>query len=211
MPDAPTRPTRPADMADMAEEDILDAMRHLGGYLDISPTDALALYRLAFAHAAARLGRDVPVAAIMTRHPVCAAPATTALAAALMLATAGVSGLPVLEGRSVVGVLSVKDLLRLLALPAEVSAAALIARLLSPEACPGPLAAPTLGETPVSRLMTSPAVVIGPDTPRSQAARLMAERQINRLPVVDATGLCGIVSRGDVVRSCRGGNQGCPA
>ena len=210
MPEAPTWPTLPADLAAMDEEDILDAMRRLGGYLDISPTDALALYRLAFAHAAARLGRDVPVAAIMTRDPVCAAPATTALAAAQAMAAAGVSGLPVLEGRSVVGVLSIKDLLRLLALPAEASAAALTARLLSPDACPGPLAAPTLGETPVADLMTSPAVVIGPDTPRSKAARLMAEQGINRLPVVDATGLCGIVSRGDVVRSCRGGDQGCP-
>ena len=46
MPDAPTQSTRPpllADTAAMDEEDILDAMRHLGGYLDISPTDALAL------------------------------------------------------------------------------------------------------------------------------------------------------------------------
>jgi len=201
----------PALPEDMNEKDILEAMRRLDGYLDISPADALALYRLAFAHAAARLGRDAPVREIMTRNPVRAAPDTTALAAARIMAAAGVSGLPVLDGQTVVGVLSAKDLLRLLALPAESSAAALLARLLSPDACSDPLAAPTLGETPVSSLMTSPAVVVGPDTLRSQAAGIMAQRGINRLPVVDAAGLCGIVSRGDVVRSCRGGSCGGPA
>ena len=200
-------PDRPEDMA---EEDILEAMRRLGGYLDISPADALSLYRLAFAHAAARLERDVPVGEIMTRHPACAAPETTALAAARTMAAAGVSGLPVLDGRTVVGVLSVKDLLRLLALPVQASAAALLARLLSPDACSHPMTAPPLGETPVSSLMTSPAVVVGPDMLRSHAASIMAERGVNRLPVVDAAGVCGIVSRSDVVRSCRGGRYGCP-
>lgn len=198
----------PAPAVDMAEEDILDAMRGLGGYLDISPADALAVYRLAFAHAAARLGRDVPVGEIMTRDTVSAAPATTALDAARAMATAGVSGLPVLDGRAVVGVLSVKDLLRLLDLPAQASPAALVARLLALADRAGRLADPALGQTPVSALMTSPAVVVAPDTPRSEAARIMARRGVNRLPVVDASGLVGIVSRGDVVRSCRGG---CPS
>ncbi|MHC1788126.1 CBS domain-containing protein [Solidesulfovibrio sp.] len=208
MPNAPDSPARPGPAADLAIEDILDAMRGIGGYLDVSPGDALALYRLAYAHAAARLSRDVPVAEIMTREAVVVAPGATALEAARCMAAAGVSGLPVTTGRQVVGVVSVKDLLRLLALPETASPAALAARLLDPAACAAPVPVP--GQTTVAALMTSPAIVVGPDTLRSRAARIMAGRGVNRLPVVDGGELCGIVSRGDVVRSCRETPGGCP-
>jgi CBS domain-containing membrane protein len=184
-------------------EDILDAMRQAGGYLDVAPADVLAIYRLAYAHAAARLCRDVPVREIMTRKVVTIAPGQTALQAARTLAGAGVSGLPVVAGEAVLGVLSIKDLLRLAGLPGAAQPAALLARLLDPALCAGP-ALPPAGDTPVADLMTAPAVAVTPDTPRSRAAALMQARSVNRLPVLDGPRLCGIVSRGDVVRSCRG-------
>lgn len=49
-------------------------------------------------------------------------------------------------------------------------------------------------------LMTSPAVTIGPDEPVVDAARLMRDRRIKRLPVTNATGhLIGVISRVDVL------------
>lgn len=49
-------------------------------------------------------------------------------------------------------------------------------------------------------LMTGPAVTIGPDAPVSEAARLMYDRRVKRLPVVTSSGLLvGIVSRVDVL------------
>jgi CBS domain-containing protein len=49
-------------------------------------------------------------------------------------------------------------------------------------------------------LMTSPPVTASPDTSLAEAARLMRDHQVKRLPVIDATGhLIGIVSRGDVL------------
>jgi CBS domain-containing protein len=49
-------------------------------------------------------------------------------------------------------------------------------------------------------LMTTPAVGVGVDTAISAAARLMAERNIRRLCVVDGDGLLvGVVSRRDVI------------
>jgi CBS domain-containing protein len=49
-------------------------------------------------------------------------------------------------------------------------------------------------------LMTSPPVTIGPDAPVPEAARLMYDRRVKRLPVVNGTGhLIGIVSRVDVL------------
>ncbi len=49
-------------------------------------------------------------------------------------------------------------------------------------------------------LMTRPAITIGPDASVAEAARIMYDRRIKRLPVVDAAGrLLGIVSRADVL------------
>jgi CBS domain-containing protein len=49
-------------------------------------------------------------------------------------------------------------------------------------------------------LMTSPAVTIGPDDTVEHAARLMYDRKVKRLPVVDRGGrLVGIISRTDIL------------
>jgi len=49
-------------------------------------------------------------------------------------------------------------------------------------------------------LMTRPAITIGPDVSLAEAARIMYDRRIKRLPVVDGAGhLLGIVSRVDVL------------
>jgi CBS domain-containing protein len=49
-------------------------------------------------------------------------------------------------------------------------------------------------------LMTSPAVTVGPDTPVVEAARMMRDRRVKRLPVVNGSGhLIGIISRTDVL------------
>jgi CBS domain-containing protein len=50
--------------------------------------------------------------------------------------------------------------------------------------------------------MSSPAITIRPDSPIHEAASVMIERKVNRLPVVDEHGkLLGIVARADVVRT----------
>jgi CBS domain-containing protein len=51
-----------------------------------------------------------------------------------------------------------------------------------------------------TELMTSPAVTIAADAPVAQAARLMRQHGVKRLPVLDDEGrLAGIVSRGDLL------------
>jgi CBS domain-containing protein len=57
-------------------------------------------------------------------------------------------------------------------------------------------AAYTAGET-----MSEPAVTIGPERSVAEAARLMIERKVNRLPVVKGSELVGIVTRADLVRA----------
>ncbi|MFQ5575564.1 MAG: CBS domain-containing protein [Anaerolineae bacterium] len=46
--------------------------------------------------------------------------------------------------------------------------------------------------------MTRQVITISPDTPLTEAHRLMAEKQIRRLPIMKNSDLVGIVTRGDV-------------
>ena len=49
--------------------------------------------------------------------------------------------------------------------------------------------------------MTTPAVTVAPATDAAHAARLMVQKRVNRLPVVDGDRLVGIVTRTDLVRA----------
>jgi len=49
-------------------------------------------------------------------------------------------------------------------------------------------------------LMTRPAITVGPDAPVTEAAKMMHERHVKRLPVVDELGrIAGVVSRVDLL------------
>jgi CBS domain-containing protein len=51
-------------------------------------------------------------------------------------------------------------------------------------------------------VMESEPVTVAPDTPAHEAARLMVDRDVNRLPVVDGEGrVVGVISRADIVRA----------
>ena len=54
----------------------------------------------------------------------------------------------------------------------------------------------------VGEAMTSPALTITPDRTVAEAATIMLDESVNRLPVVDEDGtLVGLLSRGDLVRA----------
>lgn len=50
-------------------------------------------------------------------------------------------------------------------------------------------------------IMTSPAITIGPDADITEAAKILLDRDINGLPVVDDSGrVAGIICQSDLVR-----------
>lgn len=51
------------------------------------------------------------------------------------------------------------------------------------------------------KAMTAPAITIAPEATVAEAARLMSEHGVNRLPVVEDGKLAGIVTRADLVRA----------
>jgi CBS domain-containing protein len=133
----------------------------------------------------------------MTPNVQTVAPETPLREVAELLADNRISGAPVLDAHGrVVGVVSEADV---------VSSAAGDARR-------GPLRflhdARRLGAMSVKLregtagwAMTTPPVTIGPDRSVADAAALMLEKGVNRLPVLDGDRLIGIVTRADLVRA----------
>jgi CBS domain-containing protein len=109
----------------------------------------------------------------------------------------GISGMPVCdENGRVLGVVSEADILYKERGEAR-KGAGLLALLLEPhDDADRKIGARTAGEA-----MTSPAVTIEPNRRLAEAARVMLERGINRLPVVRDGKLVGIVTRADLVRA----------
>ncbi|MEU9650874.1 CBS domain-containing protein [Streptomyces sp. NPDC048110] len=105
-----------------------------------------------------------------------------------------VSALPVLEGEGrVVGLVSEADLLPKEEFRDSDPDRFTQMRRLTDLAKAGGLTA--------ADVMTAPAVTVHPDATLAQAARIMAQRKVKRLPVVNAEGLLeGIVSRADLLK-----------
>jgi CBS domain-containing protein len=140
----------------------------------------------------------VKIKELMTPEAVSVAPETSLKEVAAILAERGISGLPVVDDAGkVLGVVSEADILVKEQGP-EPRHGGLVGWLLEGGlADTGKLEARTAGEA-----MTSPAVTIGAERRVAEAARMMTEQRIKRLPVVDAGGaLVGIVTRADLVKA----------
>jgi CBS domain-containing membrane protein len=203
MPDARDKPGRtPTPGIEIDEEDILEAMRAIPGYLDITPGDFKEVYRLAFKHALERLGREVTAAEIMTTDVLTVTPGTPVAEVAAVMGQRGVSGVPVVDaGQRVVGVISEKDFLTRMGVQDAKNFMSLVAGCLKTKGCVAlPIKTALAGD-----LMSSPAVTVAPDTPVKDIARLLTQKSINRVAVSDPAGrLLGLVSREDIVKATMG-------
>jgi CBS domain-containing protein len=136
------------------------------------------------------------IAEIMTADVRTISPSASLKEAAELMLANRISGLPVVDGNGeVLGVISETDILFKERMR-EVRKG-LLARRSIDEDETLKLSARTVGAA-----MTMPAVTIGADRPVSEAATLMLERRVNRLPVVDSElRLVGLVTRSDLVRA----------
>ncbi len=177
------------------EKDIVEAMRELSGYLDVTPEDLSSLFRLAYNHALDRLSGSVTVAKVMTSEVVCIRSDQTLLEVAETMASKGVSGVPVLDDGKVVGVIAESDFLSNMGGKSGHFMEVLASCLASRPCLAAPLRVKTAAE-----VMSTPPVTMKPDTPLSQATETMRLKGINRAPVVDDAGrLVGIVTRADIM------------
>lgn len=94
-----------------------------------------------------------------------------------LLAERRIGAVPVLDGETILGVFSERDVI----------------------GCLHRDGAETL-DRPVTTAMTSPVVTVSPEEPVLAALSLMTHRRIRHLPVVEAGRLVGLVSIGDLVK-----------
>jgi CBS domain-containing protein len=141
-------------------------------------------------------GDVMKVSDLMSREVHTARPATPLKEAATLLATKGISGVPVVdEAGVVVGVLSEADIV--VKAGGEARRRGLLSWLVEPDLdLQDKITAKTVEEA-----MSAPAITISPDRHVHEAAGLMVAESVNRLPVVDDGRLVGILTRADVVRA----------
>jgi CBS domain-containing protein len=138
----------------------------------------------------------VKVADVMTVDVVTVDKETSLRDVAALLTERRISGLPVVDEGRVVGVVSEGDIL-VKERGRNAERRGLFGVLLDNRAT----AELKLEARTAEAAMTSPALTIGPDRPVAEAAGVMVDEGVNRLPVVNADGtLLGIVTRADLVR-----------
>jgi len=130
---------------------------------------------------------------VMSTHVICVRQSATYKEMAAMLRDRRVSAFPVIDDdNKVIGMVSEADLLTKEALEGTVP------RTL--ESLTHQRMRAQVNATTAADLMTKPVVTISPDKPVAQAARLMFNARVKRLPVVGDDGkLIGIVTRTDVL------------
>ena len=136
---------------------------------------------------------------VMTSLVVTVRPDHSLQEAALLMASNGISGAPVIEGRRLLGVVSEADIVRAYAPPASRGSAFLPNH---------PLMVLLRGDgqknvdgVKVRDIMNPDVVSISPDASVWQAASLIDAHGVRRLPVIDGSSLVGIVTRSDIVRA----------
>jgi CBS domain-containing protein len=138
-------------------------------------------------------------AQIMTHPVITVTPETTIIEAAQLMLQHHISGLPVVDGGAVVGIITEGDLLR----RAETGTAMRRARWLELLIGPEHLARDFVRThaRKVGEIMTRNIIRVAPQSALSDVVGLTEKHRVKRLPVVEEGRLVGIVSRANLVRA----------
>jgi len=105
-------------------------------------------------------------------------PDAPVLEAIRLMAEHGTGSVLVMRGSTLVGIVSERDYARKIVLKGRASA-----------------------NTPVSDIMSSPVVTVGPDETVQHCMQLMTDRRFRHLAVVDESKVTGVISIGDIVKA----------
>ena len=183
----------PAEI-ELSDADILDAMRHIPGYLDITTEDFRTIYHLAHRHALGRLLGNFTAGTLM-RTGIQSLLAGMSLAeAAKALVRSGYKALPVVDAQDcVIGMLTERDFLR------RFNAATFLELLLNTRDDAFELTH-HWHEMPVSAAMTGAVVTVRRDAGFGEVVEAFRQHDGRSLPVVDSDGrLLGLLLRKDFI------------
>jgi len=184
---------------DISEEDVIEAMKRIPGYIDVTPGDFKEVYQTAYSLAMSRLFNSMTAANIMSTPVFLVNEEMALVEAAHLLAEKQISGGPVVDrdGR-VVGVISEKDFLKEMGLGSTPSFMQIVTHCLDSKGCMiGELRNRNVGD-----IMTRPPITADSKITIGTISSFFAEHQINRLPIIDGNGRpVGIVTRTDLAHS----------
>lgn len=144
------------------------------------------------------------VADVMSRNPVVVKRETSLTEAIKILAERRISGLPVVDDSGkLIGIISETDLMWQetgVTPPAYIMFLDSVIYLQNPATYERDLHK-ALGQT-VGEVMSKDPITIAPDKSLRDAAKLMHDKNIHRLPILDSEGqVIGILTRGDIIRA----------
>jgi CBS domain-containing protein len=141
----------------------------------------------------------VKVSDAMTKNVITTTPETAIEEAARLMIRHRVSGLPVIDGGIVVGVITEGDLLRRIETGTDLARSVWFAFLIAP----GRLAQDYVRShaRKVGEVMTRDIVSVTADSSLAEVVALMEARRIKRLLVLEQGRLVGIISRADLLRA----------
>jgi len=119
----------------------------------------------------------VPVAEVMSKTPVTASPDETVDRAGATMRTRDIGSLIIIDAEKPIGIVTERDM---------------VTKVVAANKVPSSMR--------VRDIMSSPVVAVGPKEEVVQAARLMSDRKIRRLAVVDSGKLIGVITENDIVR-----------
>lgn len=212
------RPSRPSDSAagsgtagdsdevahvELSDEDIVDAMKHIEGYLDITTEDFKEVYALAHRHAEDRLLGALRAERLMRTAVAPLAPGMMLDEAARALAKSGFKALPVVDddGR-VIGMLTETDFLRRLKADTFLD---LLLKMID-DSCE---ISHRCHETPVREAMTAPAITVRPQAGFREMMAAFRRHTGRGMPVAGEDGrLRGLLLRKDFLEALDRGAHG---
>lgn len=143
------------------------------------------------------------VADVMTRDVITVTPETPLRELASILSEKHINGVPVVDDKgNVLGVVSESDLVNQNK-PLHIPTVFVILDSVIPMENPWRLQKEfkRLAATTVGDIYSKPAVSVEPDTDLSEVARIMSERRLYTLPVIEGGKLVGVVGKADIIRS----------
>jgi len=135
----------------------------------------------------------------MTSPVISARPETPVREIAALLLEQRISGVPIVDGDRVVGILSEGDLLRRAEIGTERRRSKWLDALIDPNVQAADFSA---SRGMLARdVMTSDVVSVPPDSDLAEVARVLERNRIKRVPVIDGERLVGIISRANLLRA----------
>lgn len=149
---------------------------------------------------------------VMNKKVVTCAPGDVISGVVKKLKKHNISGMPVMEGEKVVGVITESDILRLLHTPEYPKSLWLPSPL---EIIEVPIrelvdwtktkkALEDVGSKTVAKVMSCRMHTISPEESIEKAAEMMNRYHVNRLPITEGDKLVGIITRGDIIAGLGG-------